>query len=79
VSCQPRHKSTNTVGIVRTTHAFLSLLRESAAPVIVNVSSGLDSFAVRADESRVEHNVLSLGYSASKTAVNMLTATGQCH
>jgi NAD(P)-dependent dehydrogenase (short-subunit alcohol dehydrogenase family) len=64
---------TNTVGIVRTTHAFLPLLRGSAAPVIVNVTSGLGSFAVRADESRVEHGVPSLGYSASKAAVNMLT------
>jgi len=65
---------TNTVGIVRTTHAFLPLLRESAAPVIVNVTSGLGSFAVRADESRIEHSVPSLGYSASKAAVNMLTS-----
>ncbi|MGY1844856.1 SDR family NAD(P)-dependent oxidoreductase [Modestobacter sp. SYSU DS0875] len=65
---------TNTGGIVRTTHAFLPLLRESPAPVIVNVSSGLGSFAARADESRIEHSVPSLGYSASKAAVNMLTA-----
>ena len=43
---------TNTVGIVRRTHAFLPLLRESAAPVIVNVSTGLGSFAVRANQSR---------------------------
>lgn len=64
---------TNTVGIVRTTHAFLPLLRESAAPVIVNVTSGLGSFAVRSDESRIEHSVPSLGYSASKAALNMLT------
>ncbi|MGY1841875.1 MULTISPECIES: SDR family NAD(P)-dependent oxidoreductase [unclassified Modestobacter] len=65
---------TNTAGIVRTTHAFLPLLRESAAPVIVNVSSGLGSFAARSDESRIEHSVPSLGYSASKVAVNMLTS-----
>ena len=65
---------TNTVSIVRTTHAFLPLLRESAAPVIVNVTSGLGSFAVRADESRIEHSLPSLGYSASKAAVNMLTS-----
>ncbi|MBB2948969.1 NAD(P)-dependent dehydrogenase (short-subunit alcohol dehydrogenase family) [Actinoplanes lutulentus] len=66
--------NTNTVGVVRTMHAFLPLLRESDAPVIVNVSSGLGSFGVRADESRVEHSVPSLGYSASKVALNMLTA-----
>ncbi|WP_305790012.1 SDR family NAD(P)-dependent oxidoreductase [Symbioplanes lichenis] len=64
---------TNTVGIVRTTHAFLPLLRESPEPVIVNVTSGLGSFAVRSDETRTEYGVPSLGYSASKAAVNMLT------
>ena len=65
---------TNTVGIVRTTHAFLPLLRESAAPVVVNVTSGLGSFTVRADESRIEHSLPSLAYSASKAAVNMITS-----
>jgi NAD(P)-dependent dehydrogenase (short-subunit alcohol dehydrogenase family) len=65
---------TNTVGIVRTTHAFVPLLRESAAPVIVNVTSGLGSFAVRADETRIEHSLPTLAYSASKAAVDMLTA-----
>jgi NAD(P)-dependent dehydrogenase (short-subunit alcohol dehydrogenase family) len=65
---------TNTVAVARTTHAFLPLLRRSAAPVIVNVSSGLGSFDVRADESRIEHSVPSLAYSASKAAMNMLTS-----
>jgi NAD(P)-dependent dehydrogenase (short-subunit alcohol dehydrogenase family) len=66
--------NTNTLSIVRVTHAFLPLLRESSNPVIVNVSSGLGSFAVRADPSRIEHSIPSLGYSASKAAVNMLTS-----
>ncbi|MCU1405865.1 MAG: Short-chain dehydrogenase/reductase [Glaciihabitans sp.] len=65
--------NTNTVGIVRTTHALLPLLKESAAPVIVNVSSGLGSFTVRADETRIEHSIPSLGYSASKAATTMLS------
>jgi NAD(P)-dependent dehydrogenase (short-subunit alcohol dehydrogenase family) len=65
---------TNAVTVARTTHAFLPLLRRSAAPVIVNVSSGLGSFDVRADESRIEHSVPSLAYSASKAAMNMLTS-----
>ncbi|QXG78054.1 SDR family NAD(P)-dependent oxidoreductase [Modestobacter sp. L9-4] len=65
---------TNTVGVVRTTHAFLPLLRESAAPVIVNVTSGLGSFTVRSDESRIEHSLPTVGYSASKAAVNMITS-----
>ena len=65
---------TNTDSVARTTHAFLPLLRRSANPVIVNVSSGLGSFDVRADPSRIEHSVPSLAYSASKAAMNMLTA-----
>jgi NAD(P)-dependent dehydrogenase (short-subunit alcohol dehydrogenase family) len=65
---------TNTVAVARTTHAFLPLLRRSSNPVIVNVSSGLGSFDVRADESRIEHSVPSLAYSASKAALNMLTS-----
>jgi len=64
---------TNTVGIVRVVHAFLPLLESSPAPVIVNVGSGLGSFAARADESRPEHAVPSLAYSASKAAAHMLT------
>jgi NAD(P)-dependent dehydrogenase (short-subunit alcohol dehydrogenase family) len=65
--------ATNAVGVVRVTRAFLPLLQRSAAPVIVNVSSGLGSFVVTADPSRVEHSVQNLGYSASKAALNMLT------
>jgi NAD(P)-dependent dehydrogenase (short-subunit alcohol dehydrogenase family) len=64
---------TNTVSVVRTVHAFLPLLRESDAPSVVNVSSGLGSFAVRSDESRIEYGIPSLTYSASKAAVDMLT------
>ena len=64
---------TNTVGIVRTMHAFLPLLRGSAAPVVVNVTSGLGSFAVRGDTTRLESTLPTLGYSASKAALDMLT------
>ncbi|PZE78353.1 short-chain dehydrogenase [Curtobacterium sp. MCBD17_034] len=64
---------TNTVGPVRVVHAFLPLLRRSTAPVVVNVSSGLGSFAVRADDSRIEAQIPTLSYSASKAALNMLT------
>ena len=39
----------------------------------MNVSSGLGSFAVRADESRIEHSLPTLAYSASKAALDMLT------
>jgi len=64
---------TNTVSAVRTIHAFLPQLRRSANPVVVNVSSGLGSFAVRADTSRIESQIPTLAYSASKAALDMLT------
>lgn len=63
----------NVIGIVRVTHAFLPLLRKSANPVIVNVSSGLGSFAATHDESRIESKVLIPLYASSKSAVTMLT------
>ena len=63
----------NVFGIVRVTHAFLPLLRKSANPVIVNVSSGLGSFAATHDSSRVESRVLIPLYASSKSAVTMLT------
>jgi NAD(P)-dependent dehydrogenase (short-subunit alcohol dehydrogenase family) len=64
---------TNVVGIVRVTHAFLPLLRRSAAPVIVNVSSGLGSFAATHDPDRIESTVAVPLYASSKAAVTMLT------
>jgi NAD(P)-dependent dehydrogenase (short-subunit alcohol dehydrogenase family) len=65
--------ATNVVGIARVTQAFMPLLRESSNPVIVNVSSGLGSFAVTSDPERIESTVVNLQYSPSKAAVNMLT------
>ncbi|BCL25167.1 SDR family NAD(P)-dependent oxidoreductase [Streptomyces aurantiacus] len=63
----------NVVGIVRVTHAFLPLLRESSNPVIVNVSSGMGSFGMTQDPARVESQYALPLYSASKAAVTMLT------
>lgn len=40
---------TNATGVVRTTQAALALLRRSNNPVVVNVSSGLGSFAMVTD------------------------------
>jgi NAD(P)-dependent dehydrogenase (short-subunit alcohol dehydrogenase family) len=65
--------NTNVFSIVRTTNAFLPLLEKSPAPVIVNVSSGLGSFAVVHDPSRVEYTVPGALYQASKSAVTMLS------
>ena len=63
----------NVVGTVRVTHAFLPLLQYSDAPIIVNVSSGMGSFAATQDDSRIESKVGLPLYSASKAAVTMLT------
>jgi NAD(P)-dependent dehydrogenase (short-subunit alcohol dehydrogenase family) len=65
---------TNVVGYVRMIHAFLPLLERSADPRIVNVSSGLGSFGLFHDESRIESRFGSPLYAAAKAAINMLTA-----
>lgn len=65
---------TNVVGYVRMMHAFLPLLEKSTNPCIVNVSSGLGSFGLFHDESRIESRFGSPLYAASKAGINMLTA-----
>ncbi|WP_100350268.1 SDR family NAD(P)-dependent oxidoreductase [Luteimicrobium subarcticum] len=64
---------TNVVGVVRVTHAFLPLLQRSAAPVIVNLSSGLGSLQDLADPDSYTHFYAGLSYPASKATVNALT------
>jgi NAD(P)-dependent dehydrogenase (short-subunit alcohol dehydrogenase family) len=64
---------TNVVGYVRMIHAFLPLLKRSSDPRIVNVSSGLGSFALAHDQSRTESRAPSPLYAAVKSAINMLT------
>ena len=63
----------NVFGAQRVTRAMLPLLQKSAAPVIVNVSSGLGSFAAVHDTARVESKVNALAYCSSKSALSMLT------
>jgi NAD(P)-dependent dehydrogenase (short-subunit alcohol dehydrogenase family) len=65
--------ATNVLGIVRVTRAFLPLLERSDNPVIVNVSSGMGSFAITTDPERLESTLVGLAYPASKSAVTMLT------
>jgi NAD(P)-dependent dehydrogenase (short-subunit alcohol dehydrogenase family) len=65
--------TTNVVGYVRVIHAFLPLLERSSDPRIVNVSSGLGSFALAHDQSRIESRAPSPLYAAAKSAINMLT------
>ena len=63
---------TNVFGVVRVTQAFLPLLEESAAPVIVMVSSGMGSMGRTTDPERIESKVIGLPYTSSKAALNML-------
>ncbi|MFG1807941.1 SDR family NAD(P)-dependent oxidoreductase [Streptomyces sp. NPDC049040] len=64
---------TNVFGLVRVTRAFLPLLRRSAAPVVVNVSSALASLTRLTDPGTHAYAYPGMAYPASKTAVNMLT------
>ncbi|MEZ0164483.1 SDR family NAD(P)-dependent oxidoreductase [Kineococcus sp. LSe6-4] len=64
---------TNVFGPLRVTNAFLPLLRTSPNPVVVNVSSGLGSFAATHDPERVESQVTAPLYTSSKSALTMLT------
>jgi len=65
---------TNFFGTVEVVQAMLPLLRKSAAGRIVNVSSGLGSIAFNSDPNWAFTSYKFLGYSASKAALNMLTA-----
>jgi NAD(P)-dependent dehydrogenase (short-subunit alcohol dehydrogenase family) len=65
---------TNVLGPVRVIQAFIPLLRRSVAPVIVNVSSGMGSFARTTEPGRSESRIISLPYCSSKTALNMITS-----
>jgi NAD(P)-dependent dehydrogenase (short-subunit alcohol dehydrogenase family) len=63
----------NVAGVARTTTAFLPLLRRSADPVIINVSSRMGSLSATHDPSRAESSVLAPVYASSKAALTMLT------
>lgn len=64
---------TNVVSIVRMISAFVPVLRASSAPTIVNVTSGLGSFALVHDPGRIESKINAPLYTSSKSAVTMLT------
>jgi NAD(P)-dependent dehydrogenase (short-subunit alcohol dehydrogenase family) len=64
---------TNVVSIVRMTSAFIPILRRSSAPTIVNVTSGMGSFAAVHDPDRIESTIIAPLYTSSKSAVTMLT------
>jgi NAD(P)-dependent dehydrogenase (short-subunit alcohol dehydrogenase family) len=64
----------NVAGAVRTSTAFLPLLRRSADPVIINVSSAMGDLVATHDPARPESGAITPVYSASKAALTMLTA-----
>ncbi|GAA4930839.1 SDR family NAD(P)-dependent oxidoreductase [Streptomonospora halophila] len=64
---------TNAVGIVRVTEAALPLLRKSANPTVVTVSSSAGSFWAVTNPDRPEFDLSFALYSASKAAATMLT------
>ncbi len=65
---------TNVFGVVAVINAMLPLLRKSDAGRIVNISSGLGSFALRAGPDAPLSHMRALAYNSSKTALNALTA-----
>ena len=64
---------TNVFGVVQMTQAFLDLLRQSAEPRIVNVTSGLGSVSLNADPAWKYYAVKTAAYGSSKAALNMYT------
>jgi NAD(P)-dependent dehydrogenase (short-subunit alcohol dehydrogenase family) len=64
---------TNYFGTIRTTTAFMSLLRKSAQPVIVNVTSDLASLTQHNDPTWRYYNFKGAAYGPSKTALNAYT------
>ncbi|KAL2856072.1 hypothetical protein BJX68DRAFT_279545 [Aspergillus pseudodeflectus] len=66
--------NTNAVSALVLTEALLPLLKRSADPRIINVTSGLGSIADRSDPASDAYNLLFEAYRMSKAALNMATA-----
>ncbi|OON27481.1 MULTISPECIES: SDR family oxidoreductase [unclassified Micromonospora] len=65
---------TNVLGVIRVTNAMLPLLRRSASPRIVNMSSGVGSLARQsAAEGDLTTGPVAVAYSPSKTFLNAVT------
>ena len=64
---------TNVLGAVRVTNAVLPLLRRSASPRIVNVSSGVGSLTRQSTGGEAEVGPVAAAYSPSKTFLNAVT------
>ncbi|MFK0194530.1 SDR family oxidoreductase [Kitasatospora sp. NPDC090308] len=63
---------TNVLGVIRVTNALLPLLRRSASPRIVNMSSGVGSLTLQSRPGE-ETGPISAAYSPSKTFLNAVT------
>jgi NAD(P)-dependent dehydrogenase (short-subunit alcohol dehydrogenase family) len=63
----------NLLGPVRVTNTFLPLLRKASRPRLVMVSSGMGSFGITQDRSRLESTLWGIVYPSSKAALNMVT------
>jgi NAD(P)-dependent dehydrogenase (short-subunit alcohol dehydrogenase family) len=63
---------TNVLGVIRVTNAMLPLLRRSASPRIVNMSSGVGSLT-RQSTPGAETGPISAAYAPSKTFLNAVT------
>jgi len=63
----------NLYGAVRTTQAFIDLLKKSVQPRIVNVTSGLASLTLCSDPAFEYRDYVGGMYSPSKAALNMYT------
>jgi NAD(P)-dependent dehydrogenase (short-subunit alcohol dehydrogenase family) len=63
---------TNVIGVIRVTNAVLPLLRRSASPRIVNMSSTVGSLTLQTTPG-TDTGPISAAYSASKTFLNAVT------
>lgn len=64
---------TNFFGIITVTQTFIDLLKQSPAPRIVNVTSGLGSLTLHSDPTWKYYGVKPAGYVSSKAALNAFT------
>ncbi|WP_461453177.1 SDR family oxidoreductase [Mucilaginibacter sp.] len=64
---------TNFFGVINVTQAFISTLKKSSEPRIVNVTSGLGSLTLHSDPNWKYYKVKSAAYGPSKSALNAYT------
>ncbi|MEQ9102219.1 MAG: SDR family oxidoreductase [Imperialibacter sp.] len=65
---------TNVFGVARVTQAFIDLMRKSAAPRIVNVSTSVGSLSLQSNPAWPAYDYAKYAvYGASKAAMNMYT------